>query len=126
MKPAVKVLLLAIMIFISASACKKSITNPTNSIVGEWKLVRSKAGIGPPATYWAPATGNNSAIFKSNGAVGGTMFKDYKTYTLTDSITLTVSGAGQQNFIYRVKGDSLNLGNRACIEGCAMQFVKVK
>ncbi|MGY4539382.1 hypothetical protein ACVW0P_003816 [Mucilaginibacter sp. UYNi724] len=126
MKPAVKILLLAMLVFISVSACKKSVSNPTNSIVGEWKLVRTKAGIGPPATIWTPAAGNTSAVFKVGGAIGGTLFKDYKTYTLTDSITLTVSGAGQQNFIYRVKGDSLNLGNRACIEGCAMQFVKVK
>lgn len=30
MKPTVKILLLATLAFISVSACKKSITNPTN------------------------------------------------------------------------------------------------
>jgi hypothetical protein len=128
MKPTVKILLFATLALISISGCKKSITNPTNSIIGEWKLVRTKAGIGPAATSWSPATANTNAIFKSDAAVGGTLFKGYTNYTLTDSITLTVTGAEAQelSFFYRVKGDSLSMGNKACIEGCAMQFVKVK
>ena len=127
MKPAVKILLLALFVFISASACKKSITNPTNSIVGEWKLVRTKAGIGPPATDWMPTNENTKAIFKSNGTVGGSMFKGYTNYNLTDSINLKVSGnVGEITYIYWVKGDSLNLSNRGCIEGCVSQFVKIK
>lgn len=90
--------------------------------------MRTKAGIGPAATNWSPATTNTKAIFKTDAAVGGTLFKGYTNYTLTDSITLTVTGKEVQpiDFFYRVKGDSLSMGNKACIEGCAMQFVKVK
>ena len=127
MKPTVKILLLALFVFISASACKKSITNPTNSVVGEWKLVRTKAGIGPPATDWMPASGNTNAVFKSDGTVSGSFFNGYTNYALTDSINLKVSGnAGEITYLYQVKGNSLNLGNRGCIEGCSLQFVKVK
>ena len=127
MKHLYKTLLLAIFTLTIVSACKKDKSNPSNSIVGNWKLVRTQAGIGPPATSWTPASGNTTAIFKSNGSVGGSMFKNYTNYTLTDSINIKVSGsAGEITFIYQVKGDSLNLGNRGCIEGCAMQFVKVK
>jgi hypothetical protein len=127
MKHLYKTLLLAIFTLTIVSACKKDNSNPTNSIVGEWKLVRTKAGIGPPATDWMPTNENTKAIFKSNGTVGGSLFKGYTNYNLTDSISLKVSGsAGEITYIYRVKGDSLNLSNRGCIEGCVSQFVKVK
>lgn len=122
-----KPLLLAIFALTLVSACKKDISNLTNSVVGEWKLVRTKAGIGPPATDWMPASGNTNAVFKSDGTVSGSFFNGYTSYALTDSINLKVSGsAGEITYFYQVTGNSLNLGNRGCIEGCALQFVKVK
>jgi hypothetical protein len=127
MKHLYKTLLLAIFTLTIVSACKKDTSNPTNSVVGEWKLVRTKAGTGTAATDWMPTSENTNAIFKSNGTVGGSLFKGYTNFSLTDSVNLKVSGsAGELTYIYRVKGDSLALGNRGCIEGCALQFVKVK
>jgi hypothetical protein len=125
MKPLFKILSLAMLVLIIVSACKKDSPNTANPLAGNWKLVRTKAGIGPAPTNWTPA--NGTAIFKSTGAIAGSLFEGYSKYTLTDSISITVTGNGVQelNFFYQIKGDSLNMGNRACIEGCAMQFVKV-
>ncbi|WP_183556691.1 lipocalin family protein [Mucilaginibacter sp. SP1R1] len=122
---------LLVAIIIQTSACKKSNTSVVNtSLTGQWKLSRSLISSGGPQ-YWVKATNTSYVLFNDDGALGGTAFTDYKLYTIKDSVTLTFTTADKakyQNFRYKIKGDSLTMspnGPIFCIEGCAIQFVKV-
>ncbi|GGH21695.1 hypothetical protein [Mucilaginibacter phyllosphaerae] len=121
-----KTLSLTLLVLVGINACQKNNAGKTAALVGNWKLVRTKTGIGPAPAGWVPASGN--ATFQPSGVIGGSVFNGYSKYTLTDSFSITVTGNGvqEQKYFYQLKGDSLNMGNRACIEGCSMQFVRVK
>jgi hypothetical protein len=124
---------LFVAIIIQISACKKNndakiIDKP---LTGKWQLSRNLISSGGP-TYWVKATNVNYALFNTNGTLEGTAFGEFKRYMVKDSVTLTLTTEDKtqyENYRYKIKGDSLTMapaGPTLCIEGCAIQFVKVK
>jgi hypothetical protein len=124
---------LFVAIIIQMSACKKNndvkIVNTT--LTGKWQVSRNLISSGGP-TYWVKATTTTYALFNADGTLGGTAFNNFKLYTITDSVTLTLTTEDKtkyENYRYTIKGDSLTMsptGPIVCIEGCAVQFIKVQ
>jgi hypothetical protein len=130
MKYLITTLLVAIIIQISACKKNNDVKVADQNLTGKWQLSRNLLSSGGP-TYWVKATNVDYALFNTNGTLGGTAFGDFKRYTVKDSVTLTLTNADKtqyENYRYRIKGDSLTMapaGPVVCIEGCAVQFVKV-
>jgi hypothetical protein len=128
------ILALALLITLFAGACKKDNIATGTTLTGKWKVTGHFISAGGPM-YYVPATVKEDydyATFNANGTVEGTTFKDYPTYKLKDSITITFTKADNttyQNYRYKIQGDSLTMspaGPIMCIEGCSIIFHKVK
>lgn len=122
--------LLLVLCFLSVS-CTKSLVDPLK-LQGKWRITASFISTGAPG-QWIPAPNKKNydyVQFNENGTLAGTLFTDYKTYSVKDSITLTFFKADQtiENYSYLLKDGTLTLspvGPVYCIEGCADRFVKV-
>jgi hypothetical protein len=127
-------LTLALLITLFAGACKKDNSAAGTTLTGKWKVTGHFISAGGPMYYMPePAKADYDYVqFNTNGTVEGAVFKDYLSYKLKDSITITFTKADNityQNYRYKIQGDSLTMspaGPIMCIEGCSIIFHKVR
>jgi hypothetical protein len=98
------------------------------SLFGDWKLAGNYISSGGPQ-YFVPAKVKSNATFNTDGGLTGTSFPTYNRYTLVDSVTIKLTGAGTDytTFLYKINEDTLRMSPIApyiCIEGCSIVFVK--
>lgn len=122
--------LLLALCFLSFS-CTKSSVNPLK-LQGKWRITASFVSTGAPGQWISvPQKKNYDYVqFDENSTLEGTIFTDYKTYSVKDSTTLTFIKTDQtiENYSYLLKDGTLILspvGPIHCIEGCAQRFIKV-
>ncbi|MBK0380578.1 hypothetical protein [Mucilaginibacter segetis] len=138
MKPLTRIFTAMLITIAVMTSCQKDKLKTTGvsvnntSLTGRWRVTGQMISSGGPM-YWVPATNNNEFLqLMENGAMTWTSTPDYTMYMLKDSTTLTMTNAANtkyENYIYKIKGDTLSLGAAGpviCIEGCSIQFVKVK
>jgi hypothetical protein len=121
---------------LGTSACKKEATLKTvdmpaanATLRGYWRVIGNMISSGGPM-YFVPASGNDQALFNADGSMSGSAFPNFKLYTVKDSVTIKMTSADKatyENYIYKIKSDTLTLGLAGpivCTEGCAVVLVK--
>ena len=122
--------LLLIAATLLVAACgKESVKGGNATLAGKWKLVESLNDPGDGSGKWLPVTTSTQLQLNTNGTMGGTIFPNYVSYTIKDSVTLTFSQADKtiQNYRYKISHDTLSMspdGPIRCYEPCGIRFKK--
>jgi hypothetical protein len=107
-----KVLLGLLIMGLIAACTNKQGAVPNASLTGKWKYTGSRQSNAGPQ-YWVPATNSSDYLqLNANGTMQWTPGNEYKKYTLTDSVTVTMmhaDGSNYQNYYYKIKGDLLSI-----------------
>lgn len=117
--------LLVILIITSAYACNKNSDTAQTLLTGKWKLTQLYASTGPPG-QWVPAINNSYVIFYSNGVMGGSVFPNFTSFSIKDSVTLVLFKNDQSSYSFRysLKNKVLEI-DPPCIEGCGIRLSQV-
>ncbi len=130
--------LLALVITITATSCKKenagkeknALTN--NDLIGRWKVTSYFVSEGGPGSWKnAPANQNLYEEFKADGNLGGnSLANTYSKFVIKDNATLSLKEKNSdvvQNYTYKIDGDTMTLSPTSpniCVEGCATKYIK--
>lgn len=135
MKKSLKILSLITLafLFLLGSCDKENANLDRKSLSGKWILTESLADIGNGKGTWkaVPKKDVKHVEFKADGALSGDAFPDYISYTIKDSVTISMTHKNQsiQNYTYRFEDDKLSMspaGPMICIEGCGSRFEKIQ
>lgn len=124
-----------ILFLFLATACSKDKSVGNESLVnGKWKLIETLADPGDGSGKWQPVNNNtfsDNIRFKENGKVEWDQNKEFITYSIKDSVTLSFVRADKsvQTYFYQIKGNQLTMSPDwpvRCIEACGSKYVKTR
>jgi len=131
MKKSLQVLSMLIL-FLITSCDKENVNLDSKSLTGKWKLTESLADIGNGQSSWKEVSKKDikRVEFKANGELAGDAFPDYVSYSIKDSVTISMTHKNQsiQNYTFRFEDNKLSMspaGPIMCIEACGSRFEKM-
>jgi len=115
--------------------CKKDSSAANNDMLtGKWKVTELLSDPGNGSGKWLPVSTKANydyVTFGTNGNLEGTVFSNYVSYVVKDSITLTFTTKDKviENYSYKISNGTLVMspaGPIFCFEGCGTKFIKIR
>ena len=128
-------LIIAVIVFSSASSCNKENLPQASSIIGKWRWVKSVGGIAgltiTPQTAGYTQTREFKAdstvqILKNDSLVTNAKFSIVKNYKYGDGKVNVLKIADQQQTSFVIKNDTLFTNDIFISDGFGSAYVKVK